>query len=645
MSQAEKVQLIHQRVMGMRSACRERDEEIQRVRLARRGRIDELYPDLFADDLPRSTIANIIDTAARDTAEMMSTLPSLACASRNMKSAADEKRASNKNKIGSDYVSSCKLRTQQIDFADSWCSYGFGVYVIEADWENKKPSIHVESPFGSYYYKNRRGEVEYYAKVESTSVGAVIAAYPDSKTAVLGGPLGMQRNLSSELEMVRYYDRDFSLVYLPGVNYLVLAWAPNPLDRVPVAIAERSKGGEQSTRSAYGDVVWVQLARSRMAQYKMQFADQVANAPFAVPDDLQSMPLGPNAVWRSQNPQQIQKVPIHIPQDLLQLDAELDQAVKEGSRYPSSRTGTPNASIITGQGVQALQGTLETQVSTAHLTFSDALEQALSLCFELDTKLWPTERKTIRGAYSGAPFELTYTPSKDIGQSYEVRVTYGFGAGQSPSQAVVTMLQLRADDIISRDTFRRQLAPAGIDLDPDEEQRDVDIQQMEDSLKQGVSALAQALGPITQQGGDPMMVLRTLAATVSARRGGAPMDESILQAFQKAQDEAAKAAAQQQQQQGPPGAPPGPPGAPGAPGAPGQPPQPGQPGPQGGIPPAGGSDGQTPFGDNGTPWGVANGQTGSPPGGMPDLLQLMSQLRNGKTNEVATVSTRRARSI
>lgn len=610
--------------MGMRNVCTDRDQEIERVRLVRRGRIDELYPDLFADDLPRSVVANITDTAARDIAELMSPLPSLACASRNMQTASDERRASNKNKIGSSYIVGSKLRTRQIDFADSWGSYGFGVYMIEPDFVAKAPRIRVESPFGCYYYKNRNEEVQYFAKVRRATLGTIISEYPDARGYLLGRDrFGQQRSMNSELEIVRYYDRDMAVVYLPECNNYVLAWAPNVLSRVPVAIAERPKGGEEATRSAFGDVLWIQLARSRAAQYRLQITDQVANAPYAVPDDLQSMPVGPNAVWRSQNPQQIGKVQVHIPQDLFTQDQELLQEAQQGARYPASRTGTPNASIITGQGVNALQGTLETQVSTAQQTFADALELALSICFEMDAKLWPNERKEICGWFSGKPYELRYTPSKDIGDEWGARVTYGFGAGQNPSQAIVAMLQLRADDIISRDTFRRQLGSAGIDLDPDEEQRDVDVQQLEDAAKQGVSALAQALGPIVQQGGDPLQMLQVIANTVDARRSGQPVDQAIIAAFTKLQEQQKQQQAEQAAQQ------------------PGQPPQPGQPG----QPAPGGGGGESPFQDNGLPWGVAQGQAGMPPGGAPDLLSLMAQLRNGKVNNVATVSTRRARSV
>src|SRR5689334_19844266 len=103
----------------MQQACSDRDQDIDRVRLVRCGRIDELYTDFFADDLPKSVVGNIIDVAARDQAELVAPLPSLACASGNMTSNADEIRASKKNKIGSHYWAQSRLALLNVDYADS----------------------------------------------------------------------------------------------------------------------------------------------------------------------------------------------------------------------------------------------------------------------------------------------------------------------------------------------------------------------------------------------------------------------------------------------------------------------------------------------------------------------------------------------
>jgi len=62
------------------------------------------------------------------------------------------------------------------------------------------------------------------------------------------------------------------------------------------------------------------------------------------------------------------------------------------------------------------------------------------MCFEMDEKLWPNERKEIRGTSNGTPFEESYTPSKDIQGSHQVDVSYGFAAGMDPNRALVFLL-------------------------------------------------------------------------------------------------------------------------------------------------------------------------------------------------------------
>jgi hypothetical protein len=83
-----------------------------------------------------------------------------------------------------------------------------------------------------------------------------------------------------------------------------------------------------------------------------------------------------------------------------------------GSRYPEGRSGQMDASIITGQGVQALMGTFDTQVQTFQRLNASALEDVIALCFEMDEKLWGDEKKTRRIKDNGAPRKIDYTPNE-----------------------------------------------------------------------------------------------------------------------------------------------------------------------------------------------------------------------------------------
>src|SRR6266496_5810504 len=99
----------------MRMRCSTRDRDSFLVRTVRRGRLHEEFPGHFADEMPQMAIANTIDNAARDTAELVAPLPSLACASGNMTSATDTARAAKKNKIASYYRSEERRVGKSVD--------------------------------------------------------------------------------------------------------------------------------------------------------------------------------------------------------------------------------------------------------------------------------------------------------------------------------------------------------------------------------------------------------------------------------------------------------------------------------------------------------------------------------------------------
>ena len=61
----------------------------------------------------------------------------------------------------------------------------------------------------------------------------------------------------------------------------------------------------------------------------------------------------------------------------------LNQELRVGSRYPESRTGNIDASIVTGQGVQALMGAFDTQVKSAQAIFAASLRDIITICFQV----------------------------------------------------------------------------------------------------------------------------------------------------------------------------------------------------------------------------------------------------------------------
>ena len=148
-------------------------------------------------------------------------------------------------------------------------------------------------------------------------------------------------------------------------------------------------------------------------------------------------------------------------------------------------------------------GGFDTQVKTAQAVFAEAFRHLMRICFKMDETLWPDEEKQVRGVNAGAPYEITYSPSKDIAGNYWCDVTYGMMAGLDPNRALVFGLQARGDKLISRDYLRRQM-PWEMNV-TFEEQR-IEVEELRDSLLQGVTAMTNAIPQLVLQGQDPTKI-------------------------------------------------------------------------------------------------------------------------------------------
>jgi hypothetical protein len=143
--------------------------------------------------------------------------------------------------------------------------------------------------------------------------------------------------------------------------------------------------------------------------------------------------------------------------------------------------------------------------------------------------LWPNDEKTIRGNSNGTPYELKYTPSKDLRGDHTINVQYGLMAGLQANQALVFGLQARGDKLISRNFLRTQLP---ISFDPAEEEAKVDVEDLRDSMKEAFAAMAQAIPAMAQQGQAPTAILTQMAAVIKARQKGVPIEDAIEDAFE-----------------------------------------------------------------------------------------------------------------
>ena len=550
---------VHRKVENLRVASRERDQRQRDVHDVRSGDIDTVIPGAMPDPFPRPIVANEIDINARDIAEVMGQMPSINCSSSIQTSDRSKKFASKRTKIAHHYVQVSHLQAgEMVRHCDHYSTYGFGILIVEPDFEKKTPRIRVEDPMGAYPEFDVFGQLRSYSRVWQEKASTLIAKYPSLEQALKPASNPYEDTTGwaeREVEICKYMDADQFYMYLPAHGSQPIQWMPNPMGKLMVSIDVRPSY-DSEIRGAYDDVVWVYLAKSRMAMLGMEATEKSVRSPLMLPRDTQTASFGGDQIMRSDTPQNARYLVPDMPQYAFQLSSILEGEVRKGTRSPEARTGNIDTSIITGKGVEALLGGFKTVITTGQQIVGQALTRAIKMCFEMDEMIWPDEKKTIRGMVQGTPFEETYTPSKDINGNHTVDVTYGFASGQDPARAIVALLQLRGDQLVSRDFVQRQLP---MEIDVVQMQTQIDNEQFEDALKAGIQGAMQAIPQMALQGMDPMDPLMKMAKVIKLREGGKPVHDAVLEAFKPKEAPEGPPAA--------PGMPPGPTTLGGAPGA------------------------------------------------------------------------------
>lgn len=584
---------VAQRVAALRANHSERDARHKLVHDVRSNNVQSIQPGSLPDAWPRPIVANAIDTAARQLSENLAALPSINCATGVTTSDRAKKFVAKKTKVAYSYVIDSGLEARMAQACDWYITYGSLPIVIEPDFDRGAPRMRFDNPRGSYPEFDRWGCVRSYTRVWREKAIQIASKFPELAERIYGRSWQNPQGCGPDtmLELVKYEDGVSTILYMPERQNLVLMETPNPLGKCMVSVAVKPSFDDQD-RGQFDDVIYPHLARARMAMLGLEATNQTVRAPLAVPQDVNKISFGDNAVIRTNSPEKIRRVGTDIPTAAWQQQEMLGEEVMRGTRTPASATGDVQASIITGQGVNALNGSYDIQIATGHTIIGHALKGAIELCFEMDEKYWPDAKKTVTGVINGTPFQESYIPSRDIRGDYRVSVTYGFAAGMNPNQALVFLLQLRGDQLVPRDFVQRQLP---MDVDVSQLQIQIDNEQVTDGLKQGLGAALESIGIMAQQGMDPTTLLRQAAEIIAQREKGTPLHEAILDVFQTP--------------------PPPPPVAGGGPGAPGVE------GPQGAL------QGQNPT--TGAPFGVAPGQAGMGPGGRPDLQTLLAGLTSG----------------
>jgi hypothetical protein len=602
----------------MQRRMRETDQKWRDVLSARRGDLEQVFPDLVSEDWPKPIIANFVDTAARDLTEVIAPLPAFNCSSTSMTSDTSKKFADKRSKIVQNYIRHSHVDTQMLFGADHYLTYSLGVFYLEPDFEAHLPRIVMEDPMGGYPEYDRWGRTTAYTKRFFKEANKLVELYPEYAQQILS--IEPDRSSSqygeNKVELIRYCDASQITIVLVAEHPLTLESVPNKLGECPVVVARRPWLDMSKPRGQFDDVIWMQLARDTLAKLQLEAVQKAVQAPLAVPLDVQEVAYGPDAVIRTNTPEKVKHVGLDITPASFQEQSILLDEMREGTRYPGVRTGGTDASIITGKGIQALLGGFDSQIKAAQLVFQIAFTEVVRKCFLMDEKIWPDLSKEIRGQQNGTPFELTYRPSKDINGDHTCDVSYGFAAGLDPNRAVVLLLQLRAEKLFSRDYFARQLP---FELNVTDEQVKVAVEDTREALFQAIFGYVQAIPALAQSGQDPSEPVIRVAQMVKRLQKGQQVEDVVAEVF--APQAVANGELDVSGIGGPPGSPPGA-GAPGLGGGPGN--------SSGGLSPGG------------LMRGVPPGQAGQAPGGRPDLSVMLAGLNpSGNPSMSSFVSHRR----
>lgn len=519
------VKEVNAKVSRLQTVYAQRDARMRDVLSIRQGDMSRVYPSMFSEEYSKPLVANIIDVSARDLAEAMAPLPSFNCSATNMVSDTARKAADLRGRIANFYVDKSELGVQMYTAADWYNTYGQLIARVEMDYEDKNPIIQTINPFGAYPEMDRFGRCISLTQIVGMDAQTLASMYPEYADQILNK--NQYQPGSPYLSMIRYHDKDQDLIYLPDRKDLVLSRTPNPIGECMVRVAMRPSIDGQA-RGQYDDVLGVQLARARFAVLQIQAAEKSIQAPIAIPQDVQELALGPDSIMRSANPQAIRRVPLELPNGVFGESAVLERELRLGSRYPETRSGNIDASVVTGRGVQALQAGFDTQIKAAQAQFARLFVELIAICFKVDEKVFGNTLKEIRGVDDGTPYILKYNPMKAIAGDYTVDVRYGIMSGMNPNNATVALLQMRSDKLVSRDYVRRELP---IEINVTQEEQKVDIEEMRDALRAAISQTALAIPQMVAQGQDPSKILNSFAEMIKGRQKGLQIESVVEKAF------------------------------------------------------------------------------------------------------------------
>lgn len=594
------------RLDAIRTRWHSRDRRNAEVTAVLRGNFDDVAPDLFDDEWPRPIVANRVRVFIQHAGAALAPLPMVSCSS--VTAASDRARdfADKRTKIANYYLERSRAQAQMQRAAEQFYAYGLIVTSVEPDFEEKFPTPIFENPVGIYPVWDRLGRTREVFRVFRRNLIELSAEYPEHAATIKARLASGGRGIDRDVEIVKWVSADRIVMFCAEQPDVTLLDTVNPLGRCTYVVTPRP-GWDEEASGAVDDLIWVQLALHAMQTFTLSAAAQAVNAPFAVPNDVTDLAIGPGEVVRSQEPEKIRRVALDVPQGAWAAQEYLKNELDFGAIVPEALSGSIDASVVTGKGVQQLMAGYSQQIAMAQESLVGHFQQVVQISFDMDETYWPNESKAINGHSEGTPYKLTYRPSRDINGDHSVEVAYGGIAGLDPNRGLVFLLQALGAGLVSQDYVRRHLPS---DMNPSEEESKIAVESMRDSLLQGLSALVQSIPQMVANQQDPSDIIAKAVTVTNALQKGEKLEAVLAKVFPLPEEE---------------------------------------PGVEGEMTPEeqlmaamggeGGEPGATGFGPSGLPPGIRPGLATRGPGARPDLAMMFAGLSSsGQPNLQAGVS-------
>lgn len=303
-----------------------------------------------------------------------------------------------------------------------------------------------------------------------------------------GGWEGSTR-MGDSVEIAEYYDIDGRWLLHAGSETL-LDFVPNLLEAGPQFVISKKYSFDKLI-GAYDESVGLLAMMAKLnllAQIGMEDAVFAETNIFGEP---QSGPYRRGRFAHNVFPAgtTVQKMQSNLPYQAFEQINRIERQLRTVSSYPVTDDAQSPMSFVTGAGLDELTTPITTAIREYQLVFRRTHEKLDAKRLEWAQKAYGGKRRPLVGHGKGEPYAETYDPSWIKGR-YTTRRVFGMMAGWDEPQKIVAGLQLRQDKIISRQTFRENLA--GLDnivregeRVEDEEARDMLFQTLMSKASEG----------------------------------------------------------------------------------------------------------------------------------------------------------------